>query len=100
MDFRAVTPAEETLITDPFFPEASPISAPIENKFRGDRIPVPAPCRAGEVPPDSSPSPLLPFYMKREYFLLGAKVFYSSYVVFSLSHDVILIVIIGYVNLG
>ena len=27
---------------------------------------APAPCRDGEVPPDSSPSPLLPFSMKRE----------------------------------
>ena len=32
----------------------------------GDRIPMSAPCRDGEVPPDSSPSPLLPSSMKRE----------------------------------
>src|SRR3954469_3724131 len=36
------------------------------NQVSGDRIPVPAPCRDGDVPPDSSPSTLLPFSMKRE----------------------------------
>src|SRR4051812_49698977 len=60
------TPAEETLIPDPFSPEAIPISATIAIKFRGDIIPVSAPCRDGEVPPDSSPSTLLPPSMKRE----------------------------------
>src|SRR4051812_42027525 len=60
------TPAEETLIPEPFSPEAIPISAAIAIKFQGDRIPVPAPCRDGEVPPDSSPSTLLPPSMKRE----------------------------------
>src|ERR1041385_1148814 len=44
------TPAEETLIQDPFSPEEIPISAAIAIKFRGDRIPVSAPCRDGEVP--------------------------------------------------
>ena len=38
--------------------------------------------------------------MMREEFLLGAEVSTSSYVVNSLSHDVIFVVIIGYVNLG
>ena len=58
----------ETPKQDSFSPEAIPISAAIENKLRGrgDRIPVPAPCRDGEVPPDSSPSSLLPSSMKRE----------------------------------
>src|ERR1044072_8185702 len=56
----------ETPNREPFFPEAIPISAAIAIKFRGTRIPVPAPCRDGEVPPDSSPSTLLPFSMKRE----------------------------------
>src|ERR1041385_5901044 len=56
----------ETPKQDLFSPEAIPISAAIENKLRGDRIPVPAPCRDGEVPPDSSPSTLLPPSMKRE----------------------------------
>src|SRR4051812_20499788 len=60
------TPAEETLILEPFFPEAIPISAAISIKFRGTRILVPAPCRDGEVPPDLSPSPLLPSSIKRE----------------------------------
>ena len=60
------TPVEETLIPEPFSPEAIPISAAIANKFRGTRIPVPAPCRDGEVPPDSSPSTLLPPSMKQE----------------------------------
>src|SRR4051794_7140245 len=54
------TPMEETLIPEPFSPEAIPISAAITIKFRGDRILVPAPCRDGEVPRDSSPSTLLP----------------------------------------
>ena len=36
------------------------------HQVSGTRIPVPAPCRDGEVPPDSSPSPLLPSSMKRE----------------------------------
>src|ERR1041384_7375572 len=60
------TPTEETLIPDPFSPEAIPIFAAIAIKFRGDKIPVSAPCRDGEVPTDSSPSPLLPSSMKRE----------------------------------
>ena len=54
------TPVEETLIPQLLFPEAIPISAAIANKLRGTRIPVPAPCRDGEVPPDLSPSTLLP----------------------------------------
>src|ERR1041384_1078978 len=44
------TPAEETLIPYPFSPEAIPISAAIAIKFWRDRIPVPTPCRDGEVP--------------------------------------------------
>ena len=56
----------ETPKEDLFSLEAIPISAAIENKFRGDIIPVPAPCRDGEVTPDSSPSTLLSFSMKRE----------------------------------
>src|ERR1041385_8159898 len=52
--------------TGPFSPESIPISAAIAIKFRGDRIPVPAPCRDGEVPPDSSPSMLLPPSKMRE----------------------------------
>ena len=47
------TPAEETLVPEPFSLEAIPISAAIAFKFRGDLIPVSAPCRDGEVPPDS-----------------------------------------------
>ena len=50
----------ETLIPDPFSPDAILISAAIAIKLRGTRIPVPAPYRDGEVPPDSSPSTLLP----------------------------------------
>ena len=57
---------EETLIPEPFSPEAIPISAAIATKFRGTGIPVPASCRDGEVPPDSSPSTLLPPSMMRE----------------------------------
>src|ERR1041385_6189452 len=38
------TPAEETLIPDPFSLEEIPIFAAIAINFRGDRIPVPAPC--------------------------------------------------------
>src|SRR3954468_14795821 len=60
------TPAEETLIPDPFSPEEILISAAIADKLRGTRIPLPAPCRDGEVPPDSSPSTLLPPSMMRE----------------------------------
>ena len=41
-------------------------SAAIEDKFRGTEVSVPAPCRDREVPPDSSPSMLLPSSMKRE----------------------------------
>src|SRR3954471_18324516 len=59
-------PVAETLIPDPFSPDAIPISATIAIKLRGTRIPVPAPCRDGEVPPDSSPSTLLPPFMMRE----------------------------------
>ena len=57
---------EETLIPEPFSPDAIPISAAISIKLRGTRIPAPAPCRDGEVPPDSSPSTLLPPSMMRE----------------------------------
>ena len=53
-------------IPDPFSTEAIPISAAIATKFQGTRIPVPAPCQDGEVPPDSSPSTLLPPSMMRE----------------------------------
>ena len=60
------TPMEETLIPEPFYPEAILISAAIANKFRRTRIPVSAPCRDGEVPPDSYPWTLLPPSMKRE----------------------------------
>ena len=60
------SPVAETLIPDPFSPEAIPISAAIAIKFRGGRIPVLAPYRDKEVPPDSSPSTLLPPSMKRE----------------------------------
>src|ERR1044071_9100210 len=53
------SPVAKTLIPDPFCPEAIPISAAIAINFRGDKIPFPAPSRDREVPPDSSPSPLL-----------------------------------------
>src|SRR3954468_20151974 len=59
-------PVAETLTSDPFSPDAIPISAAIAIKLRGTRIPVLAPCRDGEVPPDSSPSMLLPPFMMRE----------------------------------
>lgn len=40
-------PVEETLIPEPFSPEAIPISVAIANKFQGTIIPVSAPCRGG-----------------------------------------------------
>src|ERR1041385_6031719 len=60
------SPVTETLIPEPFSPEAILISAAIADKLRGTIIPVPAPCRDGEVPSASSPSTLLPPSMKRE----------------------------------
>src|SRR3954470_4609706 len=60
------SPVAKTLIPEPFSLEAIPTSAAIANKLRGTRIPVPAPCRDGEVPSDSSPSTLLPPSMMRE----------------------------------
>ena len=46
-----------------------------------------------------SPStPLLPA-MRREYSLLGAEACTSSYVVISLSHDVIFVVIMSFVDI-
>ena len=45
------SPVAKTLIPDPFSPEAIPITAAIADNLRGTRIPVPAPCRDGEVPP-------------------------------------------------
>src|SRR4051812_46865071 len=56
----------ETPNIEVLFPEAIPISAAIANKLWGTRIPVPAPCWDGEVPPDLSPSMLLPPSIKRE----------------------------------
>jgi hypothetical protein len=39
-----------------FFPEQFHSAAAVEDKFRGTKVCIPAPCRDGEVPPELSPS--------------------------------------------
>jgi hypothetical protein len=48
------------------FPETYRSVTAVEDKFRGTKVFVPAPCRDREVPPDRSPSPLLSPMMRRE----------------------------------
>jgi hypothetical protein len=49
-------PASKTLNKSAIFQKEFRSSAAIEDKFRGSEVPVPAPCRDGDWPPEPSPS--------------------------------------------
>jgi hypothetical protein len=50
------TSVSKTLRGSAFFPEQFRSAAAVEDKFRGTKVSVPAPCWDGEVLPEPSPS--------------------------------------------